>query len=238
MVGYYHDFHHSWSNHHPLPASVDWRLKGAVTRVKDQGYCGACWAFAAAGAIEGQHFIKTGHLMSFSVQNLLDCSRSFKNIGCDGGNTNWAFQYVIHSGGIDTEYNYPYRAMDGYCRNDVNLDQYYAKIRSFVTLPIGDEKQLQYAIANIGPIAASIDASDREFQQYISGMYNGYCRNDKSSLDHSVLIVGYGTDEYEGDYYIVKNSFGKKWGENGYFRLARNQNNRCGIATEANYPLM
>lgn len=238
MVGDYYDYHHRWPKHRPLPASVDWRQRGAVTDVKDQSFCGACWAFSVAGAIEGQYFIKTGHLLSFSAQNLVDCSRSLQNQGCNGGHPDETYRYIINRGGIDTEDYYPYRARDGDCKFDLNESG--ATLRTYVALPMGDEEQLQYAIAHIGPISASIDASSDSFN-VLDGKkiwYNPHCGKDKWSLDHSVLIVGYGTDEFQRDYYIVKNSYGTSWGDNGYFLMPRNHHNHCGIATEARYPLI
>lgn len=217
-----------------LPASIDWRHKGAVTHVKNQRDCRSNWAFATTGAIEGQYFLKTGHLLSLSEQNLIDCSPS--NFGCNGGNTIKAFQDIISSGkGIKTEKQYPYAAINGFCRNSSNI--WGVRVHDFVRIPAHDERKLQYAIATKGPIAAAMDASNRSFLQYGGGIY--YEHNCNSSHPtHPVLIVGYGTDEHQLDYYIVKNSWGTGWGENGYFRIIRNHRNHCGIATQASYPIV
>lgn len=217
-----------------LPKSIDWRDHGAVTHVKDQGMCGSCWAFASIGAVEGQHFRKTGHLVSLSEQNLVDCSQIYGNKGCSGGHPRMAFEYIKSNGGIDTETTYPYVAFDAKCRYSVTSG---ANVTGAIRIPMGDERKLQEAIAIVGPISVCIDASNDSFQHYSGGIYSDPACNPHR-LDHAVLIVGYGTDEHQQDYYIVKNSWGSDWGENGYFRLARNHNNHCGVATEASYPLV
>lgn len=224
------------SAYHRLPEKVDWRTKGAVTPVKDQGACGSCWAFSSTGALEGQHYRRTGRLVSLSEQNLLDCSYNYGNAGCNGGLMDYAFDYIKENGGIDSESSYPYEAKEGPCRysNRTRLSTDSGK----VDLPEGDEMQLQEAVANIGPISVAINA--RYLSLYDEGIFTrANCSSEE--LDHGVLVVGYGTEEVRGknlDYWIVKNSWGKDWGENGYFRLARNKKNMCGIASAASYPIV
>jgi len=216
-----------------LPASVDWRTSGAVTAVKNQGQCGSCWSFGTTGTVEGAHFIKTGSLVGLSEQNLIDCSQSENNDGCEGGRADWAIQYIIQNGGIDTEASYPYKAEDGTCSyNPANRG---ATATGWNQTAQGDENALQIAVATIGPIAVAISVDDA-FANYQSGVFvDSSCPNDADDLDHEVLVVGYGT-EGGADYWIVKNSWGGSWGNQGYILMARNHNNMCGIATDAVYP--
>ncbi|XP_072952950.1 oryzain alpha chain-like [Typha angustifolia] len=216
-----------------LPDSVDWRKKGAVVSVKDQGSCGSCWAFSTIAAVEGINQIVTGDLISLSEQELVDCDTSY-NQGCDGGLMDYAFEFIINNGGIDTEEDYPYNARDGRC-DTYRKNARVVSIDSYEDVPVNDEKALQKAVAN-QPISVAIEAGGRAFQLYQSGIFTGICGTE---LDHGVTAVGYGTENGK-DYWIVKNSWGGDWGEDGYVKMERNiaaATGKCGIAMEASYPI-
>lgn len=203
-------------------------------KVGRQEKCGACWAFASAAAVEGQHFRKTGRLIPLSPQNLLDCVDPNERNKCGGGSLHRAFEY-IKKNGIDTDKSYPYKAVGGSCkfkRRSVG-----ATIQDYEDVAEGNENKLKEAIATIGPITVAVDSSHSSFEFYSSGIYYEPKCSSKN-LDHAVLAVGYGTDQNGQDYYIIKNSWGTDWGENGYMRLARNRHNHCGVATDAIYPVV
>ena len=220
-----------------LPRHVDWRQEGAVTPVKDQGQCGSCWSFATTGALEAMHHRATGVLTSLSEQQLIDCSRSREgNAGCRGGSMDLAFQYIKETGGIDTEESYPYEGEDDMCRYRPAYRG--ARDTGFVDIQSGNEEHLAIAIATQGPVAIAFDASRPGFQFYSHGVYwDTECSSYQ--LDHGVLAVGYGV-QVVGDrqlpYWLIKNSWAATWGDEGYFKMARNMDNMCGVATMASYP--
>uniref|UniRef100_A0A670ZRP3 Cathepsin L1-like n=1 Tax=Pseudonaja textilis TaxID=8673 RepID=A0A670ZRP3_PSETE len=216
-----------------IPDQVDWRIKGAVTIVKDQGDCGSCWAFSATGALESMHFKKTGKLVSLSEQNLLDCSE--ENYGCGGGWMHLAFETVQKQGGINSEKSYPY---DRQVINDLSMCISWsvpsACFKLNCSIMKGDEKGLQEAVAKIGPVSVGIDAGSSKFSFYKSGTFPE--SSHKKHLNHGVLIVGYNHSSKGNGYWIVKNSWSTLWGEKGYMRLAKGSN-ECNIADYAVFPL-
>ena len=220
-----------------VPHSIDWRKHNAVSSVKNQLECGSCWAFSAAESVEGAWSIKHNKLYNLSEQELIDCSESYGNQGCDGGSMDLAFKYIIDNGLCDN-ISYPYIAQSNYqCNN--NTCNKVVKLKNYKDIHKNNEHILKKA-TSINPISVAIQANKRSFQLYDSGIYNdSECGYD---LDHGVLVVGYGYDElYDLDYWIVKNSWGNKWGENGYIRIERNINDSrglCGIAMDASYPIV
>jgi cathepsin L len=210
------------------PKSVDWRSKGAVTPIKNQQQCGSCWAFSTTGSVEGAVAIASGKLISLSEQQLVDCSGAQGNQGCEGGLMDQAFQYIISNGGLTTETNYPYTAMDGTC-NTTAAAQVASTITGYTDVTSGDQNSLINAVA-IGPVSVAIEADQACFQFYSSGILND--PSCGTNLDHGVLAVGY--DQGQG-FWIVKNSWGTSWGMNGYVEIALGMD-ECGINTEPSYP--
>jgi len=225
----------SVNNEKDLPESVDWRTAGYVTEVKNQGSCGSCWAFSTTGSMEGAWFKKNNALISLSEQDIMDCSWKFGNMGCNGGLMDNAFKYLIKAGGDDTEASYPYTAKSSHLCG-FNKSTIGASISNFVDVPSQDEAALKEAVATVGPVSVAIDASSILFQLYHSGVYNNFlCSSTR--LDHGVLAVGYGVEDGV-NYWIVKNSWGKSWGMDGYIWMSKDKNNQCGIATAASYPIV
>ncbi|KAI4876596.1 hypothetical protein NFI96_034275 [Prochilodus magdalenae] len=217
-----------------LPTEVDWRRAGYVTPVKNQQkHCDSCWAFSATGALEGQIFRKIRKLISLSEQQLVDCSKDFGNNGCQRGWPHKAFEYIIYTGGLETENTYPYQAENGVCH--FKPQNAMVTCRGFTLDESGDENYLQRVVATIGPISVGIDDTKPTFRLYESGVYNEPGCNSLN-LNHAVLVVGYGTVDNKEDYWLVKNSWGPEWGEKGYIKMSRNNNNQCGIASYVLYP--
>lgn len=218
-----------------LPEDFDWRDLGAVTPVKDQGVCGSCWSFSAAAALEGANYLATGKLISLSEQQMVDCdhvcdptdSRSC-DAGCNGGLMTNAFSYLMQSGGLESEKDYPYTGSDGTCKFDKS--KIAASVANFSVIS-SDEDQIAANLVKYGPLAVGINAAF--MQTYIGGVSCPYICF-KNYLDHGVLLVGYGASGYSQlrfknkPYWIIKNSWGDSWGEDGYYKICRG-NNICGV---------
>ena len=218
-----------------VPSEMDWRSKGAVTPVKDQGQCGSCWSFSATGAMEGAWQIAKNDLVSLSEQQLVDCSAGFKygNHGCNGGLMDGAFQYAIDNG-MCKESDYKYEAKSGTCATCEPV----VFISSCVDVTPQNEVDLEKAVA-IGPVSVAIEADTRTFQMYKSGVITG--TSCGTNLDHGVLVAGYGTEGSQ-PYWLVKNSWGTSWGENGYVKIEKTSSTKtkgtCGIAMQPSYPVV
>ncbi|XP_075061333.1 cathepsin L-like proteinase [Mixophyes fleayi] len=211
-----------------IPESVDWRDSGCVTKIKNQGgFCGSCWAFATVGVIESHYCIKTKELFVLSEQQLVDCDEA--NKGCCGGLPTNALEYVAEHGVmLAKDYEYSQKQFTCLYKPDnaitFNVTKYYV-------LP--GEDNMASSVALDGPITVGIDASS-DFMMYDNGIFMGECSEEPN---HAVIIVGYGTEHEETedediDYWIIKNSWGKQWGVNGYGKMRRNVN-LCGITTMA-----
>jgi len=213
---------------------LDWNKAGYVTKVKDQGQCGSCWSFSTTGSIESAVAIATGRLISLSEQQLLDCPGShYHERACSGGSVPFAYDYVINNGGLCRESDYPYQTHKGSCR--VSSCTPASTISSFANVTTNNEAAMKIAAAQ-QPLSVFVDAQAWP-QFYESGVFDGECG---TSLDHYVLVAGYGTEDGQ-DYWYVKNSWGADWGLNGYILLARNLDStvhgQCGIAMKPRYPI-
>jgi cathepsin H len=216
-----------------IPSTWDWRSVGGVSPVKNQGACGSCWTFSTVGCLEARALIKYGSFDSLSEQQLVDCAGAFDNNGCNGGLPSHAFEYISSAGGISTETEYPYFAKDLPCSVDSNSFALSVDGGS-VNITEGDESELLSAVFEVGPVSIAFEVVPG-FKDYKSGVYvSDVCKNGPADVNHAVLAVGFGTEDGI-DYWLVKNSWGTKWGDEGYFKIQRNVN-MCGVAECNAYP--
>jgi len=228
------------------PESIDWtNIDGEsyVSAVKNQGHCGSCWAFSTTGAIEARSAIKnkqTGDdIVTLSEQQLIDCSKAYGNKGCEGGLMDNAFKYVVAEGGLCTEEDYPYTAKNGLMCEASKCDSATNDpIKSYSDVSADSEESLMAAVAE-GPVSIAIEADQKTFQFYKTGVLSDSCG---VKLDHGVLVVGYG--EMDGQkFWKVKNSWGETWGMDGYVLLCREcdangAKGECGILMQPSYPVV
>lgn len=206
-----------------VPDQYNWAEQGVVTGVKNQGSCGSCWAFSTTGQLEGQTKLTNGELLSLSEQELVDCDKVDQ--GCNGGLMEQAYDEIKRIGGLETEEDYSYKGTGGTCKYDASKKSVKVKSYSFVDK---NEDLIKEALFHSGPLAVALNASTLQF--YFGGIAHPFkvlC--NPSALNHGVLLVGYGSENGK-NYWIVKNSWGKSWGEKGYFRMYRGDGT-CGINT-------
>ena len=207
------------------PDTWDWRDHNAVGPVKDQEACGSCWAFSAVANLEGLYAIEKGNIVTMSEQLLVDCD--YYDSGCNGGLMENAFNFLVENGGINTDTDYPYEGYQGDCRADPSkyVDMTVTGYKAYAEFEPCDENDMKDWLCETGPLSVALNADP--LMDYVSGVIDDdSC--DPAYLDHGVTLVGYGTDD--GDYWIVKNSWGASWGEDGYFRMRRGKG-MCGINT-------
>lgn len=219
------------------PSSIDWRQKGVVNPVRDQGQCGSCWAFATTANAESVWAISTGQLLDLSEEFLVDCASGvgYFNMGCNGGQPDSAFKYMINNGQC-TEASYPYKAgttkTAGSCQKCNAAPVHFSGCYDVTPK---DQISLMAAVAK-QPVVIAIEADTRYFQSYSGGILDSTACG--TSLDHAVEIVGYGT-ENGVDYWNVRNSWSNSWGENGYFRVKKTSSTNdigiCGVAAEPSF---
>jgi len=213
--------------------NVDWRTKGVITPVKNQGACGSCWTFATAETIESYNALLYKQLLVLSEQQILDCTPNPNDCGgtggCGGGTIELAVARIHMMGGLSTESSYPYQSGGGQnFQCNMNAFKPVVQVNSYVDLPSNQLPAVMQHLTNTGPLAIVVDASS--WSEYGGGVFDG-CDNQNPDLDHAVQLVGYGTDPVYGDYWLVRNSWGANYGEYGYIRLKKYATPPCGIDT-------
>lgn len=219
-----------------IPKNLDWREKGAVYDVEDQGSCGSCWAFSVIQAQESAHAIATGQLLGLSQSTLIDCVGGDCH-GCHGGWPDKAFRYIIDN--LNGQFNllseYPYIGVEQNCQ--FSQHERVSKVSDVQRLPEGDEENMKNHLATVGPVSICVDSSSYTFYSYTSGIYDEEsCM--KHIFNHAMGVVGYGYDETSSrPYWIVRNSWGQNWGQDGYVKFLMGVD-LCSIADYVTYPIL
>lgn len=236
-----------------LPTSVDWRTKGVVSDIRNQFQCGSCWAYSGTSTVESAVAIKTGHLYDLSEQQSVSCAGlRYGNLGCNGGYYSGLWDFSKDNDGICSEADYPYTSGNGDTGSCIKgCDPVSGtKVQSYVDVTPNSDTAMMTAL-NVCPLSIAIEADQRSYQMYLSGIYNDYegCNansktkgaNSQPNIDHAVVLVGYGTENGQ-DYYILRNSWDVSWGEGGYMRIARGNQfgpyGVCGVLYDPMYPVV
>lgn len=217
------------------PDAFDWRDKNVVSRVGDQGMCGICYAFAGLHAVESQLAINN-ITVDLSVQEVLDCAGKHGTNNCEGGSVQGVFSYINAMNGISSESEYPFTRKVGNCKKNVSRTKF--SVERYYMIFNQKEKDLKAILFLYGPLFVIFDVLHDSFFRYSNGIYyEPGCLNSSSELSHFVLLVGFGSEKGE-DYWVIKNSYGTTWGENGFMRIARNKNNHCRFGLHCGVPVL
>ncbi|CAL1413889.1 unnamed protein product [Linum trigynum] len=217
-----------------LPEKKDWREDGIVSPVKNQGGCGSCWTFSTTGALEAAYAQAFGKGISLSEQQLVDCAGAFNNYGCNGGLPSQAFEYIKYNGGLETEAAYPYTGKNGLCK--FSAQNIGVQVLNSVNITLGAEDELKQAVGLVRPVSVAFQVIN-SFRLYKDGVFTSdSCGSTSMDVNHAVLAVGYGVEDGV-PYWLIKNSWGADWGDNGYFKMEMGKN-MCGVATCASYPIV
>jgi cathepsin H len=220
-----------------LPLSIDWREKGVVSPVKNQGHCGSCWTFSTTGALEAHYKKKFNRWVNLSEQQLLDCAGNYDNHGCNGGLPSHAFQYIHENGGLDTERAYPYEMKSEGTKCRMRKWGVGVQVKGVHNITQFDETELEVAVGTVGPVSIAFQVAN-DFRLYAGGVYDStVCQNQPKDVNHAVLAVGYGVSPDGTKYWIIKNSWGESWGVKGFFNMKRGVN-MCGVSDCASYPIL
>lgn len=219
----------------PIPQTKDWEFESNLGEIYHQGGCESCYTFAAVLPLEHLYYRRFGKKVALSQQELVDCSKGHGNTGCRGGWMHYAYDYVIQFDGLQTRASYPYITAEGLTCNQDSSKSVKGLLSSYVIIDPHDTDHMIRALAT-NALASAVDATDITF--YNTGIYNN--KHCSSSINHAIVLVGYGTDINGNKYWKVRNSWGQDWGMGGYFKLAREEGRKegiCGITQYNIYPV-